>query len=110
MPPTIGRYQAVSNASLHPHWPQDGHEEDRHDDLVRVLPLRRARLGRSTYFSRPRQPLSTDQEDFVTYCFRYFVANLRYHGLRQSLRTLVWNIRFEAGYRLGGFTSARRDF
>ena len=46
----------------------------------------------------------------MTYCFRYFVANLRYHGLRQSLRTLVWNIRFEAGYRLGGFTSARRDF
>jgi hypothetical protein len=31
-------------------------------------------------------------------------------GHRQSLRTLVWNTRFEAGYKIGGFTQAKRDW
>lgn len=45
----------------------------------------------------------------MTYCLRYFMENFRYFGPRQSVRTLAWNLRFELGYRIGGFTRATRS-
>lgn len=35
---------------------------------------------------------------------REFISDLRAY----SLRVAVWNIRFRLGYRIGGFTSAKR--
>ena len=35
-----------------------------------------------------------------------FLSDWRQYGLRVAL----WNLRFQIGYRIGGFTSAKRDW
>jgi hypothetical protein len=37
-----------------------------------------------------------------------FVQNLRQRGLRDAVSVLVWNLRFELGYAIGGFSRASR--
>jgi hypothetical protein len=44
------------------------------------------------------------------YHLREFRANARRYGVRAAFQTLVWNVRFGVGYRIGGFTDARRSF
>lgn len=31
------------------------------------------------------------------------------HNFKQRLKTMIWNARFQAGYKIGGFTSAKRS-
>lgn len=40
----------------------------------------------------------------------WFVKNLRSGGPRKALSVLVHNVRFQVGYAIGGFTSAKRDY
>jgi hypothetical protein len=37
-----------------------------------------------------------------------FRDNLHRDGIRKALGVLWWNLRFEVGYAIGGFTNAKR--
>lgn len=46
----------------------------------------------------------------MRFVLRQFVDDAPRCGLVPAFATLYWNLRFNLGYRIGGFTSAQRNY